>query len=381
MSDVKYSLNGKYFKFFGVRVESSKGLLDKLKPRDRQSYVWAEYHGRQLDLSAPKYDARDIVLSCFVKGDNIETMTEQYNALLSEFDKSGTQRLLVEPFGYKPFVFDIVLTDKSELEKEFREGEMYGKFSISLQEPNPIKKILYTRQTQLTIAYNSSTDTDIIIDGERFVGKSVVTFSKALSLRNILTNNNYARNLFRDTINMSDSSYYCWGYNFTSQSIVKENGILKLTSTENVQGPLSLGIGINVFNIDFSLLKNQILTLSFKIKANKNKRHIPDVFSYKGIAEIINVESKNTASDDWVELSMTFRTNNVDYTDFYFYCFCNEGFSVGDTLWLKEPKIEQGGMATAYSPALEDQHYISIAGNIEDLTNFTTNAEVLWERI
>ena len=46
---------------------------------------------------------------------------------------------------------------------------------------------------------------------------------------------------------------------------------------------------------------------------------------------------------------------------------------------IKELKIEKGNKATDWVPAPEDQHYISIAGNIDEITNLNTNAAVLWE--
>ena len=56
MSEVIYSLNGKFFKDFGVYISDSKGLLDKPKPKSRKTYDWAEQHGRQIDLSPANYD-------------------------------------------------------------------------------------------------------------------------------------------------------------------------------------------------------------------------------------------------------------------------------------------------------------------------------------
>ena len=47
MSEVIYSLNGKFFKDFGVYISESKGLLDKPKPKARKTYDWAEQHGKQ----------------------------------------------------------------------------------------------------------------------------------------------------------------------------------------------------------------------------------------------------------------------------------------------------------------------------------------------
>ena len=72
MGEVKYSINGKYFKDYGIYVSSSLGLLDALKRKPIKTYDWAEYHGESLDLSNPKFEAREIALNCFIKGNNYQ---------------------------------------------------------------------------------------------------------------------------------------------------------------------------------------------------------------------------------------------------------------------------------------------------------------------
>lgn len=380
MSEVKYTVNGKYFKYFGVYVSGSKGLLGKLKPRERNSYNWAEYHGKQIDLSATKYEAREFTLECFIRAANIDELTERFNSFMIDFDKSGTQRIIVEPFGYKPYVFDVVLTDKPDLEKQFKDGEMFGTFNLSLMEPNPIKRILYTSNPNFTLSYNSSTETDIIIDGIRLEGGEVVNMTRTLNPRVIYINDDYGRNILRNASLFNSAGYYYWGYGFNNSTLGLENGSIKLTSGENVIGPLPIGLGVLVSNIDFSKMKNRILTVSFKVKSSSPKRLRPDVFSSLGISNIISAESKMVGTQ-WEMLSVTFKTLDVNYTNFYFYCFCDAGFSTGDSIWLREPKLEIGDYPTKWNPAPEDQHYISIAGNIDEITSFTTNAELLWDKI
>lgn len=183
MGEVKYSINGKYFKDYGIYVSSSLGLLDALKRKPIKTYDWPEYHGESLDLSNPKFEAREIVLNCFVKGNNYQEMFDNFrNVVLSEFQKSGTQRLLVEPFGYKALPFEVYMIDDVKIIKEFSESTSIGVFSIKLIEPNPIKKVLYLTENTLNLSYNSSKETEIFYgDGTKdivktnasIVGKSV----------------------------------------------------------------------------------------------------------------------------------------------------------------------------------------------------------------
>ncbi|MCU7583701.1 galactose-binding protein, partial [Riemerella anatipestifer] len=123
--EVLYTLNGKYFKDFGVFISESKGLLDKPKLKSRRSYDWAEYHGKAVDLAKPKYDEREIELKGWVEGETWSQMKTNFDTLLSEFDKEGLARLVIEYLG-NALVFDVYLSDGVELEKSFKEGKMVG---------------------------------------------------------------------------------------------------------------------------------------------------------------------------------------------------------------------------------------------------------------
>lgn len=39
------------------------------------------------------------------------------------------------------------------------------------------------------------------------------------------------------------------------------------------------------------------------------------------------------------------------------------------------------GQNEVYTPAPEDEKYIIIAGNVDEISNLTTNADVLWEQL
>ena len=205
MGEVKYSINGKYFKDYGIYVSSSLGLLDALKRKPIKTYDWQEYHGESLDLSNPKFEAREIVLNCFVKGDNYQQMFDNFrNIVLSEFQKSGTQRLLVEPFGYKALPYEVYMIDEVKIAKEFSESTSIGVFSIKLIEPNPIKKVLYLTENTLNLSYNSSKETEIFfVNGEKTTAKGNVSLSgKTLANRVVSGYGFVGRNLLLNSDNL-----------------------------------------------------------------------------------------------------------------------------------------------------------------------------------
>lgn len=179
MAEVRYSVNGKYFRDWNVYVSDSEGLFDALKRKKVNSYQWAEYHGQSVDLSSPKYEAREITLKCFVVGDNWVAMKANFDALISEFQKSGTQRLLIEPFGLKPLPYEVYMEDSSELQKTFREGKMAGVFSLKLIEPNPIKKVFKNTSDVFSLAFKSEYDAEIFWgDGTKSVANGDVNITK-----------------------------------------------------------------------------------------------------------------------------------------------------------------------------------------------------------
>ena len=181
MGEVRYSINGKYFKDYGVYISSSDGLFDALKRKKVNTYDWAEYHGSSLDLSSPKFEAREITLKGFVVGDNWVSMKFRFDTIISELQKAGTQRLLIEPFGFKPLPYEVYMEDSSELQKTFSDGKMVGIFTLKLIEPNPIKKVLRVNGNMLRLSYNSKFETEISYgNGEKDIAYSNASLSKVL---------------------------------------------------------------------------------------------------------------------------------------------------------------------------------------------------------
>lgn len=161
MSEVKYSVNGKYFKDFQVYVSASDGLFDALPRKFVNIYEWAEYHGSAPDLTSPKFEVRKISLQCFVVGSDWLQMKENFDQIVREFQKPGTQRLLIEPYGLKPLPFEVFMVEGVVLEKTLNKSKMIGVFTLRLIEPNPIKKVLLLTGTTLNLAYDSPMETEI----------------------------------------------------------------------------------------------------------------------------------------------------------------------------------------------------------------------------
>lgn len=353
MGEVRYSINGKYFKDYGVYVSSSLGLLDALKRKPIKTYDWPEYHGESLDLSSPKYEAREIVLNCFVTGDNYEEMFINFrNIVMSEFQKSGTQRLLVEAFGLKALPYEVYLIDDVKLLKEFKNSKTVGVFQLKLIEPNPIKKVLYLTDNTLNLSYNSSKETEIFfVNGEKTTAKGNVSLSgKVLASRNV-------------------GSY---GY----------NGRNYLFNSVNVLSTIRF-ISIPTHYLQNLVGKEVVFSFDFMIKETGVLREIL-IYPYQNSGISIGHSECFTPTTKGVYERFSIETNIKDYGviqgltngEIAFYDTADENdFSI------KNVKIEIGNKATDWTPAPEEEKYIIIAGDIDGITNLTTNATVLWEKL
>lgn len=370
MGEVKYSINGKYFKDYGIYVSSSLGLLDALKRKPIKTYDWAEYHGESLDLSNPKFEAREIVLNCFVKGDNYQEMFDNFrNVVLSEFQKSGTQRLLVEPFGYKALPFEVFMIDEVKIAKEFSEKTTIGVFSIKLIEPNPIKKVLYLTDNTLNLSYNSSKETEIFfVNGEKTTAKGNVSLSgKTLANRNVSSYNFNGRNLIINSIN--DDTVPLYGVTATRENVIDNQlpskQYFKFTNVVRADENYAFYIPTNNNPEKFSQsLIGKKIQISFYIRTNNSQKL---VFDRDG--------NQNFMIDNtWQKVSFNtiFNGGNLH--------FFLEGSGL-TSFDISSVKIEFGDVATDWTAAPEDERYIVIAGDIDGITNLTTNATVLWEKL
>ena len=369
MGEVIYSINGKYFKDRKVYVSDSEGLFDALKRKKINTYDWAEYHGQSVDLSNPKYEAREITLKCFVVGDNWVDMKENHDAIVSEFQKSGTQRLLIEPFGMKPLPYEVYMEDSSPLNKTFKDGQMVGVFTIKLIEPNPIKKVLYLTENTLNLSYNSSKETEIFfVNGEKTTAKGNVSLSGKTLANRVLSGYAFGgRNLILNSTN--DDTILLYGVTATYENIVDNQlpskQYFKFTNVVRTVGNYVFYIPTsNNPNKFIQSLDGKKINISFYIRSNNSQKLVFE----NEINKIFMID--NT----WKKV----RFNTVIDDSNLLFLLEGSGLTSFD---ISSVKIEFGDVATDWTPAPEDEKYIIIAGDIDGITNLTTNATVLWEKL
>lgn len=200
MSKLVYSINGSKLSDMGIIVEGSKGIVGVLQRKPSISRNWADYHGEQIDLSEPIFEPRNIILECALIADSKEQFYAQLNILKTELEKPNLQRLMLENIelgmGYAtPLIYEVYLSDELEIDKRWRNGQMYGRFSLKLREPEPVKRVVkFAYNATANISMISTTPVNIYWgDGAKTLNqKGTLNISHAYANNPMETSDKYA---------------------------------------------------------------------------------------------------------------------------------------------------------------------------------------------
>ncbi|OBS12826.1 hypothetical protein ATE49_15330 [Elizabethkingia miricola] len=331
MGKINWTINGKNFDSFGIGVSASRGFGDLLKQKDRPSYNWPGQHGKQYDLdSKPKYEERTIELDCFVIGDNWNLMTDQFRSFSSEFDKEGTQRLIVEIFSYKPRIYDVILSDKIILNEVKKEGKSAGSFTLKLTEPDPIKKILSIESSKLELAFNSSDWISVNTGYSSVFKKGDVNINESLPFEksdegNLILGSTEVKKYYETSAIVDENvKQYTFGADATGTGSYTLYAIARNKST-------------NVFEV----LGRQAYTLAGPQRI--------------GVRFSANLDLYG---------KLVFTLQNIS----------------NQTLPMSKVVLKTGYESFDYESNV-NTHYISLAGDVDEITELTTNAEVLWNKL
>ncbi|WP_279167844.1 LamG-like jellyroll fold domain-containing protein [Muribaculum intestinale] len=158
-----YLLDGLDFKAFGVSVSKARGLMDGLKMKEPLKVEFNGYHGEAIDLSRPRYEAREISLECFIDTvggkmafvQAVQEFLEQFRAkhlppsptINAELCPAGLHRLTLDIHPTKPLIYEVYLPDATDIDKEWNDKRMIGTFTLTLREPEPVKRVLKHMRT------------------------------------------------------------------------------------------------------------------------------------------------------------------------------------------------------------------------------------------
>lgn len=352
MNEIIYSINGKFLKDFQITVSKSDGVFDILKRKPIKTYDWSEYNGNSPDLSSPKFEPREIKLDCFVVGEDFDDMMNNFNSIFrDEFMKSGVQELIIIPFAYKERIYHVYLDSEIQLKKTFKKGKIAATFSVKLIEPNPIKKVLKLIGDSLNLSYNSPNETEIFYgNGLKETAKGNVSLSGKLITDRIVGNYSFhGRNLWIGSelpnLNANDAG------TGTPLSMTDETG--SFIRVEPSKG--------NVVSVFGRLIPNY-----------ENRKYSHSIWIRHAHTSAITIWGQSIPPNVWTWL----KQDSYDYPNGHFII----ASTISDlALDFKKAKIEKNATATPWTIAPEEEKYITIAGNINEITNLTTNAPILWE--
>lgn len=181
---VEYYINDYLFTTGGVYVGESKGLIDGLKLKDPRRFTWPDHHGEVVDLTAPRYESREITLNCFLKASNMADFQAKILAFLARFMLPGLQRLKVVVDPTKPLLYLVYLPSGADVDKRWYPSKMVGTFNLKLKEPEPVKRVYgYTAAAgSLTLSFAITTTEPVnIYWGDGSVTYDVITASGTVS--------------------------------------------------------------------------------------------------------------------------------------------------------------------------------------------------------
>lgn len=363
---VLYNINGRYLRELEVFVSRSEGIGSVLKRKPVASYDWPEYNGLSVDLSAPRYEARQITLDCFILGGTWQEMLYRFNSIIrDEFSKPGLQRLMIEfpLWGYDPLIYQVYMQEDAQLEKTFKEGRMAGTFKLQLIEPNPLKRVYYTTSDKITLNLTGVGEYDIFWpDG------SVETFHDSYSVTD------------KQLPNRQVSGYHYPGRNcFTG-------GLYPLEFAANDVGTLVSGVAGTV---------NGKEGVIYQAAQGKNismyaPNYVKNLQAGKTYVFSCWIEQRSEDAQKTVFFQLSggfFFSQAIPYYSYvrvvkeFVYTGGNNFISISadsNTLDIAEISITEKN--SGYKVAPENENYIVIAGNIDAL-NSTANAKELWAKL
>ena len=133
---------------YGVVIEKSSGLLSRPKIKTPSKTEWKDYHGEVVDLEGVRIEPRTITLKGWMPADNKGDLVVKWNEFMRLFDRPGTRRLTVDVHPTHPLVYEVYLDGEIDIEKQWSNTEMVGKFTLKFREPEPVKRVI--RQTVTT---------------------------------------------------------------------------------------------------------------------------------------------------------------------------------------------------------------------------------------
>ena len=132
-----------------------------------------------------------------------------------------------------------------------------------------------------------------------------------------------------------------WKFERVEDQFAKSGYMLKATCTKAGYG----GFHRNLFDLRSDEFQGKDLTWSWEMKTSR-----PITFYHMGF-EAGGLKRNVPVSTEWERISNTFK---VAFKQYYSCVFYADGWEVGDVVYIRDPQLEEGTIATSPKPAPED---------------------------
>jgi hypothetical protein len=344
LMDVTYLINGVDFKTYGVFVSESDGIVDNLAMKEPFTVPWDDYHGEVIDLSRPRYEAREITLSCFIQGVGKDEFLDRVQAFMAQFMRPGTQRLHVSVHSSKPLVYEVYCKETISLKKRWSDALMVGTFELKLREPQPVKRVLKFGGFGSGAGINLF-NKNAVIDGREVLtdGTIAARADEAVS-EYIPVQANIPYTLSGMPVNSTQAR------NIAVYAADKTTMLLRVSVSAG-QSARSFNTGAGAAYV--------VITMTGRNASLKNY----DTVKF----ELGSVATAYTPFGGGVTMTVT----SSKVLDIYW----------GDGTSTKNVYGTNRTLSHPYADGGAAERYIIIAGVIEDITAFTTNAAVIWSKL
>lgn len=138
-----YILNGKdLFGVFGTTVQSGSGsFLSFPERKGSLQHNWSDQDGLDIDLTSPKFEARDFRLQCTLISDARDDFWNKYNGLFTELSTMGTHQLYVEDLDKTYTLFYKSQTNLKKLTRLNSTSQIGVSFDLIFGETDPMDNI------------------------------------------------------------------------------------------------------------------------------------------------------------------------------------------------------------------------------------------------
>ena len=136
-------------------VSADEGLTDQLSIKGVEEVDLPGAHGKDVDLSEIRYDVRTISL----KIGFIASSPRELEQKIARFRQFLLQRelLRLEVSGHGLSLhYDVYCQNGFKVAKKWRDSKTINTFTLSLIEPQPVKRVYYCRSRQAALTVNST---------------------------------------------------------------------------------------------------------------------------------------------------------------------------------------------------------------------------------